>query len=126
MECTIYASFKHISAINASAASMTATSLRAKKPPTAEGALGFGRAALILRQKRSTTVPARSKGSWVVLRSARLYLFAYSVELRGPEMKLTAVFQKVREGYVGFVEELPGANTQARCVELAPAASTAW
>ena len=29
-------------------------------------------------------------------------------------MKLTAVFQKVRQGYIGFVEELPGANTQAR------------
>jgi predicted RNase H-like HicB family nuclease len=29
-------------------------------------------------------------------------------------MKLTAVFQKVKGGYVGFVEELPGANTQGR------------
>lgn len=29
-------------------------------------------------------------------------------------MKLTAVFQKVPEGYIGFVEELPGANTQGR------------
>ncbi len=29
-------------------------------------------------------------------------------------MKLTAVFRKVREGYVGFVEELSGANTQAQ------------
>jgi len=28
-------------------------------------------------------------------------------------MELTAVFRKVREGYIGFVEELPGANTQA-------------
>lgn len=27
-------------------------------------------------------------------------------------MTLTAVFQKVPEGYIGFVEELPGANTQ--------------
>ncbi len=27
-------------------------------------------------------------------------------------MTLTAVFRKVPEGYVGFVEELPGANTQ--------------
>jgi len=27
-------------------------------------------------------------------------------------MKFTAVFQKVPSGYVGFVEELPGANTQ--------------
>ncbi len=29
-------------------------------------------------------------------------------------MKLTAVFKKVRGGYVGFVEELAGANTQGR------------
>ena len=29
-------------------------------------------------------------------------------------MKLTAVFQKVPGGYIGFVEELPGANTQGR------------
>jgi len=27
-------------------------------------------------------------------------------------MSFTAVFQKVKEGYIGFVEELPGANTQ--------------
>jgi predicted RNase H-like HicB family nuclease len=27
-------------------------------------------------------------------------------------MQFTAVFQKVPEGYIGFVEELPGANTQ--------------
>ncbi len=25
---------------------------------------------------------------------------------------LTAVYVKVKEGYIGFVEELPGANTQ--------------
>ena len=29
-------------------------------------------------------------------------------------MNLTAVFQKVDEGYIGFIEELPGANTQGR------------
>jgi len=28
-------------------------------------------------------------------------------------MELTAVFRKVPEGYIAFVEELPGANTQA-------------
>ena len=28
-------------------------------------------------------------------------------------MQLTAVFRKVTQGYIGFVEELPGANTQA-------------
>ncbi len=27
-------------------------------------------------------------------------------------MKLTAVYRKVAEGYIGFVEELPGANSQ--------------
>ena len=27
---------------------------------------------------------------------------------------MTAVFKKVRGGYVGFVEKLPGANTQGR------------
>lgn len=27
-------------------------------------------------------------------------------------MKLTAVYRKVPEGYIGFVEELPGANSQ--------------
>lgn len=28
-------------------------------------------------------------------------------------MELTAVYRKVPEGYIAFVEELPGANTQA-------------
>ena len=34
-------------------------------------------------------------------------------------VKLTAVFQKVPEGYIGFVEELPGVNTQAATLEEA-------
>jgi len=34
-------------------------------------------------------------------------------------MHLTAVFEKVPEGYIGFVEELPGANTQAATLEEA-------
>lgn len=34
-------------------------------------------------------------------------------------MKLTAIFQKVSEGYIGFVEELPGANTQGDTLEEA-------
>ncbi len=34
-------------------------------------------------------------------------------------MQLTAVFEKVPEGYIGFVEELPGANTQAATLEEA-------
>src|SRR5262249_29251878 len=34
-------------------------------------------------------------------------------------MKLTAVFEKVPEGYIAFVEELPGANTQGATLEEA-------
>jgi predicted RNase H-like HicB family nuclease len=34
-------------------------------------------------------------------------------------MKLTAVFMPVPEGYIGFVEELPGANTQGATLEEA-------
>ena len=36
-------------------------------------------------------------------------------------MKLTAVYMKVPEGYVAFVEELPGANTQGDTLEEARA-----
>ncbi len=34
-------------------------------------------------------------------------------------INLTAVYSKVPEGYIGFVEELPGANTQAETLEEA-------
>jgi predicted RNase H-like HicB family nuclease len=34
-------------------------------------------------------------------------------------MRLTAVFRKVPEGYIGFVEELPGANTQGKTLREA-------
>ncbi len=33
------------------------------------------------------------------------------------KLQLTAVFRKVPLGYVAFVEELPGANTQGRTLE---------
>ncbi len=32
-------------------------------------------------------------------------------------MELTAVFKKVPEGYIAWVEELPGANTQGKTLE---------
>ena len=35
------------------------------------------------------------------------------------ELAFTAVFKKVPEGYVAFVEELPGANTQGETLEEA-------
>ena len=34
-------------------------------------------------------------------------------------LQFTAVFRKVPEGYIGFVEELPGANTQGATPEEA-------
>jgi predicted RNase H-like HicB family nuclease len=34
-------------------------------------------------------------------------------------MKLTAIFMKVPEGYVAFIEELPGANTQGSTLDEA-------
>ena len=37
------------------------------------------------------------------------------------DVNLTAVFQKVPQGYIGFVEELPGANTQGTTLEEARA-----
>lgn len=37
------------------------------------------------------------------------------------DLNLTAIFQKVPEGYIGFVEELPGANTQGATLEEARA-----
>jgi predicted RNase H-like HicB family nuclease len=33
------------------------------------------------------------------------------------KLTLTKVFQKVPQGYIGFVEELPGANTQGETLE---------
>ncbi len=37
------------------------------------------------------------------------------------QIKLTAVFMKVPEGYIAFVEELSGANTQGQTLEEARA-----
>jgi len=37
------------------------------------------------------------------------------------DLQFTAVFRRVAEGYIGFVEELPGANTQGATLEEARA-----
>ena len=37
------------------------------------------------------------------------------------DIQFTAVYRKVPEGYVAFVEELPGANTQGATLEEARA-----
>lgn len=33
------------------------------------------------------------------------------------QLELTAVFEQVPEGYIGYVEELPGANTQGATLD---------
>lgn len=33
------------------------------------------------------------------------------------KIKLTAIFQSVPQGYIGFVQELPGANTQGATLD---------
>ena len=35
------------------------------------------------------------------------------------DLQFTAVFRRVAEGYIGFVEELPGANTQGATLDEA-------
>ncbi len=35
------------------------------------------------------------------------------------KVQFTAVFEEVPEGFIGYVEELPGANTQAATLEEA-------
>lgn len=37
----------------------------------------------------------------------------------GSAMQFTAVFEQVPEGFIAFVEELPGANTQGETLEEA-------
>jgi predicted RNase H-like HicB family nuclease len=34
-------------------------------------------------------------------------------------MEVTAVYMKVKEGYIAFIEELPGANTQGETLDEA-------
>jgi predicted RNase H-like HicB family nuclease len=40
-------------------------------------------------------------------------------EVTTMKLQLTAVFEQVPNGYIGYVEELPGANTQADTLEEA-------
>jgi len=47
--------------------------------------------------------------------------YNYPQEVQAMQVQLTAVFQQVPEGYIAFVEELPGANTQGRTLDEARA-----
>jgi predicted RNase H-like HicB family nuclease len=55
----------------------------------------------------------RSTPSWVEKIPERR---AYD---NGMTVQFTAVFRRVPEGYIGFVEELPGANTQGATLDEA-------
>src|SRR5437879_1181434 len=46
-------------------------------------------------------------------------MFQLHLEVEDMSLKLTKIFKKVPEGYIGFVEELPGANTQGDTLEEA-------
>ncbi len=46
----------------------------------------------------------------------RTWRWAYDTDMT---VEFTAVFRKVPEGYIGFVEELPGANTQGSTLDEA-------
>ena len=46
-------------------------------------------------------------------------LYCAGKEIIAMKEQLTAVFQQVPEGYIGFVEELPGANTQGNTLDEA-------
>jgi hypothetical protein len=41
----------------------------------------------------------------------------YNAQISRSVVKFTAVFQKVPEGFIGFVEELPGANSQGATLD---------
>jgi predicted RNase H-like HicB family nuclease len=55
----------------------------------------------------------------VPFKSAGVYFDATRVGVA--IMRLTAVFRQTSEGYIAFVEELPGANTQGATLEEARA-----
>jgi predicted RNase H-like HicB family nuclease len=54
--------------------------------------------------------PPAGIGARFVLREPRT--IDWIIRRDDVDNEFTAVFQKVPEGYIGFVEELPGANTQ--------------
>ena len=53
------------------------------------------------------------------MRPWRRELTSRDPEEHSMELAFTAVFKKVPEGYIAFVEELPGANTQGETLEEA-------
>jgi predicted RNase H-like HicB family nuclease len=44
-------------------------------------------------------------------------VFTFAINEKEFALSFTALIQKVPEGYIGFIEELPGANSQAETLE---------
>jgi len=66
------------------------------------------------RPQRGGTLKNSKSVRWLTSANA-------SAMWRAMKLTLTAIFQKVRGGYVAFVEELPGANTQGKTLAEARA-----
>ena len=75
---------------------------------------------LVVRGRRSAWGHANvthSRRAAPPLRGSRMLQFDEGG--RTMQLKLTAVFEQVPEGYIGYVEELPGANTQGATLDEA-------
>ena len=70
------------------------------------------------RLSEKTSYPLRATCQRPRLRALGESLTAYDT---GMDLQFTAVFRRVPEGYIGFVEELPGANTQGATLDEARA-----
>ncbi|MFC2164524.1 type II toxin-antitoxin system HicB family antitoxin [Acidobacteriota bacterium] len=46
-----------------------------------------------------------------------MFVLSMTQKKIGNKMSFTAIYQKVPEGYIAFIEELPGANTQGETLE---------
>lgn len=63
--------------------------------------------------RKSSRVPRNLADESIALAN----LSRYRGETGEITIKMTAVFMAVPEGYIGFVEELPGANTQGETLD---------
>jgi predicted RNase H-like HicB family nuclease len=73
----------------------------------------------VFRRLTSTAQPRRAERGTGAAGCSRLLGLTSGPYDSGMSLQLTAVFQKVPEGYIGFVEELPGANTQGATLQEA-------
>ncbi len=70
----------------------------------------------------ASVLPARSRSQPVSVRAFRHLVFSFSRPVSTPAtigvpLTFTAVFMPVPEGYIGFVEEIPGANSQGETLD---------